>query len=61
MFIKVNGKSNAFHAFQSASADFSGTGHVLYLEKVRQQGSGINTIKYHTCVRIPNGKVTKSQ
>ena len=22
--------------------------------------SGINTIKYHTCPRIPNGKVTKS-
>ena len=27
----------------------------------RQQGLGIDTIKYYTCRRIPNGKVTKSQ
>ena len=26
-----------------------------------EQGSGIDTIKYHTCPRITNGKVTKSQ
>ena len=27
---------------------------------VIQQGSGIDTIKYHTCPKIANGKVTKS-
>ena len=34
---------------------------LLTLKLERQQGSGIVTIKHHTCPRIPNGKVTKSQ
>ena len=35
-------------------------GLFVYCYKVRkQQGSVIDTIKYHTCPRIPNGKVTK--
>ena len=37
-------------------ADFS-----LNLSKKIQQGSGIDTIKYHTLPRKSNGKVTKSQ
>ena len=32
-----------------------------FKSKKKQQGSGIDTIKYHTCPRIPNGKVTKLQ
>ena len=31
------------------------------LKKDRWQRSGIDTIMYHTCPRIPNGKVTKTQ
>ena len=29
--------------------------------RCQQQGSGIDTIKYHTCHRTPNGEVTKPQ
>ena len=29
------------------------------IKEERQQGSGIDTIKHHTCPRIPNGKVTE--
>ena len=29
----------------------------MELKKERQQGSGVDTIKYHTCPRIPNGMI----
>ena len=48
MFIRVNGKSNAFHAFQSANADFSGTGHVLYLEKKKKVSKDQESIQSST-------------
>ena len=54
MIIHVILRVGIIRALNESACDFLGL-----LE--RQQESGIDTIKYHTYPRIPNGKVTKSQ